>query len=198
MSDDLKPCPFCGESAEFMEGADDDGQWVAVGCTGCGAGSRQHYPVMDDARPHAQSAWNSRDPFASSAAGQREGWKLVPVLPTDEMLEAGGGMIPGDEVDRTAAGIVWCFMLAASPSAPEERRDEVERLREALAPFAKLGGPINGEADRISYVDAIGGDDAGEELLLTTHVGNGRRSEILYAEDFRRARTALNQSQGER
>lgn len=60
MSEELKPCPFCDGEADFVEGADDDGTWVAVACPECGAGSRQHYPVMDDARPHAQSAWNAR------------------------------------------------------------------------------------------------------------------------------------------
>lgn len=61
----LLPCPFCGGEAEFVEGADDGGQWVAIGCPDCGAGSRQHYAVMEDPRPHAQSAWNTR---ASQAA----------------------------------------------------------------------------------------------------------------------------------
>lgn len=65
---ELLPCPFCGEEADFVDGADDDGRWVAVACPGCGAGSRQHYPVMEDARPHAQSAWNIRATVAESAS----------------------------------------------------------------------------------------------------------------------------------
>lgn len=81
-------------------------------------------------------------------------------------------------------------VIAYTPAPAAPAQSEVERLREALAPFARLGGPINGEAGRISYVDAIGGDDAGEELELSTRVGNGVRTETMWAEDFRRAYAA--------
>ena len=74
---ELLSCPFCGGEAEFVEGADDDGQWVAIGCPDCGAGSRQHYAVMEDPRPHAQSAWNTR---AST--------QPAPVFPREEVAEA--------------------------------------------------------------------------------------------------------------
>ena len=57
---------------------------------------------------------------AASDAAVPAGFVLVPVLPTDEMLAAGGGMIPGDTADPTAAGIVWCFMLAAAPKVASD------------------------------------------------------------------------------
>ncbi|RSU57988.1 hypothetical protein [Sphingobium yanoikuyae] len=61
----------------------------------------------------------------------------------------------------------------------------------ALEPFAKLAGPINGEADRPTYLEAISGPNGTDELRLSTLVGDGRRVEILDAEDFRRAARVL-------
>lgn len=66
MSIDLLPCPFCGGEAFFHDGADNDGQFVAVGCE-CGVGTGKHYPIMDDARPNAANEWNKRAPLASRA-----------------------------------------------------------------------------------------------------------------------------------
>lgn len=75
MTEKLLPCPFCGDEPEFIEGADDDGRWIAVGCPTCGCGSRQHYPIMDDARPDLSSAWNTRQP------PQSDGWRTVDDCP---------------------------------------------------------------------------------------------------------------------
>ena len=66
MSIDLLLCPFCGGEAFFHDGADNDGQFVAVGCE-CGVGTGKHYPIMDDARPNAANEWNKRAPLASRA-----------------------------------------------------------------------------------------------------------------------------------
>lgn len=68
------------------------------------------------------------------------------------------------------------------------RREAVD----ALQPFAKLAGPINGEDGRPTYLEAIGGPNGTDELVLSTHVGDGTRIEILDAEDFRRAREVLD------
>ena len=57
---ELFPCPFCGSRAEIIEQEDSDGRFAAVGCWECGAGSRQHYFIGDDARDHVASAWNKR------------------------------------------------------------------------------------------------------------------------------------------
>lgn len=57
----LLSCPFCGEAdVLIIEAEDDDGQFAAVGCNGCGAGSRQHYYCGEDAKEYAADAWNRR------------------------------------------------------------------------------------------------------------------------------------------
>lgn len=56
----LKPCPFCGNSAEYLEMEDDEGRFIAIQCTSCGCGSGKHYPLKDDARPNAANEWNRR------------------------------------------------------------------------------------------------------------------------------------------
>jgi hypothetical protein len=89
--------------------------------------------------------------------------------------------------------------LAAPASSVPDSAQLVEAL-EALEPFARLARPINGEEGRPTYIEAIGGDDAGEELQLSTYVGNGTRIEVLDAEDFRRAArvvAALSAASGE-
>ncbi|CAA0096283.1 Uncharacterised protein [Starkeya nomas] len=57
---ELKRCPCCYGTAEFVEDFDDHGRFVAVACTRCGMGSGKHYPLMDDARPNAANEWNRR------------------------------------------------------------------------------------------------------------------------------------------
>lgn len=69
--------------------------------------------------------------------------------------------------------------------------DQPNALLEALEPFAKLARPINGEAGRPTYLEAISGPNGTDELQLSTMVGDGTRVEILDAEDFRRADRAL-------
>lgn len=66
--------------------------------------------------------------LASAPAGDGvpEDCRVVPILPTQEMLDAGCGMIPGTDPDPTAAGIVWTFMLAAAPAALARPRAAVE------------------------------------------------------------------------
>ena len=63
----LLPCPFCGGEPEIVRAQDEDGRFAAVGCPHCGAGSRQHYFVGDDAVPHVVSAWNRRAHLAQPA-----------------------------------------------------------------------------------------------------------------------------------
>lgn len=50
----LRPCPFCGGSAELVDGG--GGAWRAVECGTCGARGRRAADVADAAR-----AWNIRE-----------------------------------------------------------------------------------------------------------------------------------------
>jgi len=67
-NEQLKPCPFCGSAAHFIRDQDEDGEFIAVACTGCGCGGGKHYPIMDDARPNAAAEWNRRRGDAPTAA----------------------------------------------------------------------------------------------------------------------------------
>ncbi len=51
--------------------------------------------------------------WAKQAAGQKEGWKLVPLKPTKEMIEA-GAVGSGEDSESVASG-AWEAMIAASP-----------------------------------------------------------------------------------
>lgn len=73
---DLLPCPFCGGRAEVVEQRDEDGRFAAVGCSKCGAGSRQHYFCGGDAREHVVSAWNKRAAGAEVEALKRNAERL--------------------------------------------------------------------------------------------------------------------------
>ena len=55
MSEQLKPCPFCGSYAEYTESVDEDGDhWWHIECHGC-------YAKSDGfTREDAAEAWNRR------------------------------------------------------------------------------------------------------------------------------------------
>ena len=72
----LLPCPFCGGEPEIVRAQDEDGRFAAVGCPHCGAGSRQHYFVGDDAVPHVVSAWNRRAHLAQPAQAVVEVYRM--------------------------------------------------------------------------------------------------------------------------
>lgn len=51
MTDELKPCPFCGGKAEFEN---DNEEWF-VFCEKCGS-----MTVLFETKPEAKEAWNAR------------------------------------------------------------------------------------------------------------------------------------------
>jgi len=69
MTNELKPCPFCGGEAETHDGR-------GVQCSQCGA--RMQY-TLDPEKIVSRAAWNTRP----------SGMVLVPEEPTFEMIEAG-------------------------------------------------------------------------------------------------------------
>ena len=65
MSNDLKPCPFCGGAARFgrcvpgeQEGDNDGAEYVE--CCDCGASTCLVFPCMDSAKQPLRDMWNRR------------------------------------------------------------------------------------------------------------------------------------------
>jgi Lar family restriction alleviation protein len=87
---ELLGCPFCGGAAEIERYGDARQSTIYV-CTECGARLETGETWAHGTR------WNTRAPSALPV-----GWKLVPVEPTEEMIEA---MNEGfRSKSRTAAG----------------------------------------------------------------------------------------------
>lgn len=91
MSEELKPCPFCGNSAAtvYPRTCDKDTPYnprdrafPIVRCGGCGAeAAGKDWKGADT----AIAAWNTRAVLAPIVP---QGWKLVPMEPTPEMVRA--------------------------------------------------------------------------------------------------------------
>ena len=94
-----------------------------------------------------------------------------------------------------AAHELRAYAVELGECARAKRLDEIADLieasraaEEALKPFARLAGPINGEEGRISYIEAIDTAYGGSgELRLSSHTHATNRYEILWAADFERA-----------
>jgi len=71
MSEELKPCPFCGGEAET--GFEDWHTGGHVKCTKCGAIG----PVWSNDTQEAVDAWNARSPDRASFDG---GWDMRKIL----------------------------------------------------------------------------------------------------------------------
>lgn len=81
MSDELKPCPFCGfERPHFME----EGHWIYMACESCGCGG----PVSTQMRDPSDN-WNTRpleDALrAELAAARAEAEKYRPIPVSERM-----------------------------------------------------------------------------------------------------------------
>ncbi|EBO9637364.1 restriction alleviation protein, Lar family [Salmonella enterica] len=135
----LLPCPFCGGKAHQLTiERDDDPHFGGdvITCTECGASSHVEFGFKENLK----SAWNSRaamfrdlsqpvDPQISEyerimlQAGNSpvipEGYALVPVEPTDEMIEAAMNcedvLFNSDESFCVQFGNIYEAMLAAAP-----------------------------------------------------------------------------------
>jgi hypothetical protein len=121
----LVPCPWCGckpEKLSVTEGS--TFRWRLVECPECGAGPGEiRVQTMGEgtredweAKAHvdAIAAWNTRA-LQPQGPTTPAGYKLVPVEPTEHMIEIGR-----EAVTRLAAGsaTVRCYkaMLAAAPT----------------------------------------------------------------------------------
>ena len=101
----LKPCPFCGGAAKEYERFNAN----VITCRKCGVQVRQSEMGQGD----AADRWNKRSaPVSAEQVTVPQGWRLVPIDPTDEMLLAG-------DTHEYDAGIWWSLMLEAAPVAAQ-------------------------------------------------------------------------------
>lgn len=91
---------------------------------------------MDESE-NVQAIARYRHRLASVSSASAEGWKLVPVEATEEMVDAAIHYRPMDVTSRVR--IAWRDMIAASPEPvpATNQAGEVERLRKALADHAE-------------------------------------------------------------
>lgn len=109
-SDRLKPCPFYGGEAAFDH---DDNGWNWIECLACGTSTNARVSAMDDCKPPLLEQWNKRVPSeVQPAPSVPDGWRLVPIVSTHEMKEAGAC---AGAVYYAIAKDVWTAMLAAAP-----------------------------------------------------------------------------------
>ena len=121
---ELLPCPFCG--GEALPTAHLTYNWFAPVCGRCNARGpsvkieRDSDPQeMRNLMNQADENWNHR----ASPASAPEGWKIVPVEPTGEMVDAG--------IRSLGTADKFRAMLAAAPTPPvSEDRKDAERFRE--------------------------------------------------------------------
>lgn len=96
-----------------------------------GAGDGGTFIVRDQSYP------KSAAPAKSLAVS--DGWMLVPIESTDEMLVAPGSLRKGGKVERMLRD-VWMHMLAASPVAPKAQENPIAEREK----FEKHFGSKNG------------------------------------------------------
>lgn len=129
----LLPCPFCGSPAEHYPDGDMEGYIIMCGNKN-GDCNLQTFGFTTP--EEAEKAWNTRaamlqskyrdlsqpvDPQISEYEKimQRAGWVMVPVEPTDEMIEAAMNcedvLFNSDESFCVQFGNIYEAMLAAAP-----------------------------------------------------------------------------------
>lgn len=80
-------------------------------------------PVAAPAPSPAAQVLSYRDGYEDGRkAGVPAGWKLVPVVPTDHMMDEGRAVLFWDGAEMVDAHDCYRAMLAAAPEAPEERK----------------------------------------------------------------------------
>lgn len=128
MSEELKPCPFCGGEAYF-ERMGTSRQSCIVECGRCGV----RHESSDEYGRSGQS-WNERQPTrAPQAVPALTGWKLVPLEPSVRMLAQICNLSRSPSMRYTA-------MLAAAPQpSPEKPAPELKAIKAALRDAANTG-----------------------------------------------------------
>lgn len=106
---DPLPCPFCGST-------DVGGAMGKVSCCRCNA----EIEVQNTNTPYAVELWNRR---AHHSASVPDGWKLVPITPSDEMCTAAmqAEIKSNAECGEPAPfSDIWDSMISAAPDTPDD------------------------------------------------------------------------------
>lgn len=104
MSEELKPCPFCGSAALLLTNTKTGHYWGECGSTQCAA---EAATTTDKAE--AVAAWNTRAPDARIAAAEAERDAAVAamLLAGKQMVEFGERSHNEGERRATAAIVAW-------------------------------------------------------------------------------------------
>ncbi len=130
------------------------------------AGDRLHIPVY---RPDASADWQDGIPVylhpAPPSVAVPEGWKLVPIEPTDEMRAAGHMERDRSPTNRNPYH-VWRAMLTAAPS-PDHSGDAGKVVCRAPDGRCRACAHYFGKADRCDYATpSVPENDAGADAVI--------------------------------
>ena len=109
----LLPCPFCNSSAVIEDMA---GWEIHCSNDDCGAGM----VLLKPDKGPLVAAWNRRAQIAAQSAPQQavpEGWKLVPVVPTPQMVDATFNDVLEGMSHNKRNKHIYATMIAAAPAA---------------------------------------------------------------------------------
>ena len=70
MSEELKPCPFCGGEVKIEDISDEDGPYFMIACSNKACGAAASFGDKSETEEGATEAWNTR---ASSATVNQYG-----------------------------------------------------------------------------------------------------------------------------
>ncbi|HEL5342797.1 TPA: Lar family restriction alleviation protein [Stenotrophomonas maltophilia] len=119
---ELLPCPFCGNSAEFVPYKDNG---LTLKCKSMGCIQRNQRTLrygIDWLRTSMAEHWNTRALSAQPSPGIAvpSGWKLVPIEPNWDMRNEGREfLIDGIEKEpERLAYFLWKTMINAAPEVP--------------------------------------------------------------------------------
>lgn len=114
MTEQLKPCPFCGAvGLDFEEGS--TFRWLMPSCSGCGAScgevrintmTSDRELAIEKTKHAAVKVWNRR----TSPAG----YALVPIEPTIEMKVA--GFATANDESAAMCGLIYKAMIESAPA----------------------------------------------------------------------------------
>lgn len=175
MQDELKACPFCGDRGPEITGDFTNGLKIYIACT-AGSDCTATGPACDT-EAEAITAWNTRADPALAAAQDKTDWFAGDVDADGNPLTT----LRTDELDKYKDQVRYtCQRAEKAEAALAAALAEVERYREALAPFAKFYDALEHMGRQTPKT--------GEWYVVESSV-TGRRA--ITIEDFLAARAAL-------